>query len=123
MSVEGLCKASKIIIIMYICIYIDPKKDLTTPNIMKALKERHIPDIRVFLIHLEIPFHKVQEFTCSQHSNHDWILIQGLEYWLRNYKKPSWETLATALQAAGDSKTAAEIRQTYAGIMIIKIDM
>ena len=107
---------------MYICINIDAKKDLTTCNIMKALKKRHISDVRVFLmIHLEIPFHKVQEFTCSQHSNHDWILIQGLEYWLRNYKEPSWETLATALEAAGDSRTAGEIRRTYTGIMIIII--
>ena len=88
---------------------------------MKALKERHnIDDIKVFLTFLEIPYHKVKEFTSTQHSN-DWILIEGLEYWLRNYKEPSWETLATALEAAGDSKTAAEIRRTYTGIMIIII--
>ena len=105
---------------MYICINIDAKKDLTTCNIMKALKERHIDDIKVFLTFLEIPHHKVKEFTCSQQSN-DWILIEGLEYWLRNYKEPSWETLATALEEAGDSKTAAEIRRTYTGIKIISI--
>ena len=41
-----------------------------------------------------------------------------MEYWLWNYKEHSWETLATALEAAGDSKT---VRRTYTGIMIIII--
>ena len=78
---------------------------------MKVLKERNIDDIKVFLTFLKIPYHKVKEFTCGQHSN-DWILIQGLEYWLRNCKEPSWEILATTLEEAGDCTTAAKIRQT-----------
>ena len=87
-------------------------KELKISNIMGLFQgEFPASNAKNLGTYLDIPLAKIEEFRQNNIGNAEAMLIDVLNYWLKNDKEKSWSKLAEAVKKCGDGDLSDKIRQ------------